>query len=558
GLYTITITGTNGGAQSTQLRREAAVYSASDFASFSAPFLPANLQAANMEEKDNHSPGTWYSLEDEAGTFIVKLDRATAYPLVGSSSSMTHPYLTRNLPTVTNWSLHTDLTMQTVQNGDFQAGLIVDMENGGNVTRYSFAVDEGDELTVRRESAGGSLQEVASEDSNDRSVALRIRRQGNFLFFDERISSGSWREVHNESLAPGTTADEGGLFVSSNPSQEVRIGFDYLLLVDPSVSTDHTRFLRISEVMYNALDGNDLLEYIELTNIGPDPLNLQGVSFEGGNPFDELVLPSYILNPGDYVVVVRNSTIFRAHYGNGPVIVAQWTGGSLSDGGERILLRGPLGNVIHDFTYGDSGDWPEQADGAGAALEILDPAGDYRDPGNWRATTEYGGNPGSAGAGPDGRVVINEILTNSALPAVDHIELHNPGDNPVSVGGWWISDSTDNYAKFVIPGPAIIPGGGYLVFDENDFNPGGGVGPDDFALSSAGDEVYLVEPSGGQPSRFVASQVFGCAPTGITLGRHENSVGDTHFVLMESGTQGTANSAPRVGPAVINEIMYHP
>ncbi len=71
GLYTITITGTNGAAQSTQLLREAAVYSVSDFASFSAPFLPANLWSENMEEKDNYSPGTWYSLEDEAGTFTM-------------------------------------------------------------------------------------------------------------------------------------------------------------------------------------------------------------------------------------------------------------------------------------------------------------------------------------------------------------------------------------------------------------------------------------------------------------------------------------------------------
>ncbi len=558
GLYTITITGTNGAAQSTQLLREAAVYSVSDFASFSAPFLPANLWSENMEEKDNYSPGTWYSLEDEVGTFTVKLDRGAAYPLVGSGSAMTHPYLSRDLPDVTDWSLHTDLTMQTVQNGDFQAGLIVDLWNDGDITRYVFAVDEGDELTVRRESAGGNLQQVASEDFNDRTAVLRIRRQGNFLFFDQRIAPGRWTEVHNESLAPGTSVDRGGLFVSSSPAQEVRIGFDYLLLVDASVATDHTLYLRISEVMYHPAGGGSALEYIELTNIGPDPLNLLGVFFEGGDPFDQLVLPSYVLNPGAYVLVVSDLAAFRALYGAGLVVVAEWTGGSLSDGGERIILRGPLGNVIHDFTYGDSGDWPEQADGAGAALETVDPAGDYRNSTNWRGTTEYNGSPGSAGIGPDGRVVINEALTNSALPAVDYIELHNPGINPVAVGGWWISDATDNYAKFVIPSPSIIPGGGYLVFDENDFNPGGGVNPDDFALSSAGDEVYLVEPSGGLPSRFVASQSFGCAPTSLTLGRYENSIGDIHFVLMESDTGGTVNSVPRVGPAVIGEIMYHP
>ncbi|MFM1559913.1 MAG: lamin tail domain-containing protein [Roseibacillus sp.] len=558
GIYTITITATNGATQSAQLVREAAVYSVSDFANFSNTFLPANLQADNVEEKDNYSPGAWYSLEDAPGTMVLKLDRDNSYPLVGSGSAMTHPYLNRDLPDVTDWSLHTDLTMETVQGGDFQSGLLVDMESGGTVTRYVFAVDEGDQLTVRRESGGGSLQQVASTSFSSRTAVLRIRRQGNFLFFDQRLSPGEWSEVHNESLTPATTATRGGLFLSSSPAQEVRIGYDYLMLVDPSISTDHTLYLRITEVMYHPVGGNSALEYIEITNIGPNPINLQGVYFQGGDPFDELVLPSYVLNPGAHVVIVSDTTAFQALYGSGPVIVAEWSGGSLADSGERILLRGPLGNVIHDFDYGDSGDWPEQADGAGGALEIIDPSGDYRDPGNWRTTSDYNGNPGSAGSGPDDRIVINEVLPNSAFPVVDYIELHNPGINPVTISGWWISDSTDNYQKFVVPALTSIPGGGFLVFDENDFNPGGGVNPTDFALNSGGDEVYLVEPSGGLPSKFVASQSFGCAPTGMTFGRYENSIGDIHFVLMDSDTRDTTNGAPRVGPAVISEIMYHP
>jgi hypothetical protein len=40
GIYTITITGTNNASQSTQLVRQAAVYSVSDFANFSDSFLP--------------------------------------------------------------------------------------------------------------------------------------------------------------------------------------------------------------------------------------------------------------------------------------------------------------------------------------------------------------------------------------------------------------------------------------------------------------------------------------------------------------------------------------
>jgi hypothetical protein len=558
GIYTITITGTNSAAESTQLVRQAAVYSVSDFANFSPSILPASLQAENIEERDNYSPGAWYSLEDEAGTLVLKMNRDSAYPVVGSGTARTHPFIGRDLPGVTDWSLHTDLTLQTVQTGDFQSGLIVDLESGGDPVRYVFAVDGGDELAVRKETAGGLLQKVASAPFNSRLAILRIRREGNFLFFDQRLSPGEWSEVHNEALSLGTTADRGGLFASTSLPQEVRIGYDYLLLVDPSVATDHTKFLRITEIMCHPVGDTNALEYIELSNIGTTPLNLEGVRFQGGSPFGELVLPNFALPPGAFVVVVSDTAAFRALYGNGLTIVAEWSSGSLSDSGERILLRGPLGNVIHDFTYGTGQSWPEQADGAGGALEIIDPGGQYGAPENWRTTSEYNGSPGSPGVGPDHRIVINEVLSNSELPVVDFIELHNPGIDPVEIGGWWLSDSTENYQKFVIPPFTSIPGGGYRIFDESHFNPGGGLGANDFALSSASDDVYLVEPSGALPFRFVASQSFGCAPTGGTLGRYLNSIGDPHFVLMAAETKGSANSAPRVGPAVISEIMCHP
>ena len=93
GLYTITITGTNSASESTQLVRQAAVYSVSDFANFSASILPATLQAEHIEERDNHSPSAWYSLEDEAGTLVLKMNRDAAYPLVGSGTARTHPFI---------------------------------------------------------------------------------------------------------------------------------------------------------------------------------------------------------------------------------------------------------------------------------------------------------------------------------------------------------------------------------------------------------------------------------------------------------------------------------
>ena len=141
-----------------------------------------------------------------------------------------------------------------------------------------------------------------------------------------------------------------------------------------------------------------------------------------------------------------------------------------------------MGVTIDVFQYGDSGDWPSRADGNGSSLEVIDLDGDLNDGDNWRGSTEYGGSPGSAGLGDFADVIVNEVLSHTDPPQVDAIELHNTSDIPVNVGGWWISDSNDDYFKFQIPANTILPKQGYLVFDESDFNSSQGVDPGDFAL----------------------------------------------------------------------------
>ncbi|MEP4077168.1 hypothetical protein [Haloferula sp.] len=74
---------------------------------------------------------------------------------------------------------------------------------------------------------------------------------------------------------------------------------------------------------------------------------------------------------------------------------------------------------------------------------------------------DYNGSPGVAGAGIDGRIVISEILSHSGLPAVDVIELFNPGESLVTVGGWLFTDSNDpinHYHSFTLPSLTLNPG----------------------------------------------------------------------------------------------------
>ncbi len=223
----------------------------------------------------------------------------------------------------------------------------------------------------------------------------------------------------------------------------------------------------------------DLFEFVEIENVSGRDVNLAGAEFEDGIAlrFGNAVLPA-----GGRVVVVRDPDVFALRYPG--VVPAGTFSGALSNDGERIVLRTAAGVIAHDFVFNDVGDWPTRADGLGSSLELVNREGDYNMPASWRPSSEYHGSPGAAGSGPDGRVVINEVLSHSSLPAVDQIELHNRTGEEINVGGWFLSDGAGVLQSFKIPASTALESSGYLVFGEEDFNSGPGA-----AVSSYGGTV---------------------------------------------------------------------
>ena len=65
----------------------------------------------------------------------------------------------------------------------------------------------------------------------------------------------------------------------------------------------------------------------------------------------------------------------------------------------------------------------------------------------------------------------------------DAIELYNPTDQEVNLGGWYLSDSEEYLKKFRIPDGTVLPKGGFTVLTEKDFNSSFGDSEADFALS---------------------------------------------------------------------------
>jgi hypothetical protein len=361
--------------------------------------------------------------------------------------------------------------------------------------------------------------------------------------------------------------------------------------MDEKTDSDHTRGQRsfrlesleprnllagdvaISEINYNPHDptadelleigdlNNDDFEFIEIQNIGDSTLDLQGASFTQGFNF---TFGNVSLTPGEYGVVIKQTSGFRVRYTDPNIrVLGEYESGGLNNGGERIKLENAAGEELLDFDYSDGSLWPQTADGFGATLELIDAQAttdkEYEKYYSWRGSSEVGGSPGSAGAGPVG-VVINEVLTHTDAPITppDSIELLNTTAEPIDISGWYLSDNPDDLLKFQIPADTVLDGGDYIVFDETDFNPTpDNPGPNDFRLDAAlGDFVWLVgTDADGELDLFVDDVQFGAAQNSESFGRPN---GTGRLTPLSRLSLGCENAYPRVGPVIVSEVNYDP
>ncbi|MEJ6648493.1 MAG: lamin tail domain-containing protein [Akkermansiaceae bacterium] len=174
--------------------------------------------------------------------------------------------------------------------------------------------------------------------------------------------------------------------------------------------------LVISEVMYHP-SGDELLEYLEIHNVGGTLLNLNSVRFTKGIDFD--FPDGTTIAPGAFLLVVADIPAFEAKHGVGLPIAGQWeTGDRLSNGGEILKLSLGQGTSIHAFAYDDTPPWPTAADGAGYSLTMRSPVSgiDHADPNNWQASVTPDGSPGT-----DDSVSLDDWLTIHGLSPGDEL-----------------------------------------------------------------------------------------------------------------------------------------
>jgi hypothetical protein len=326
--------------------------------------------------------------------------------------------------------------------------------------------------------------------------------------------------------------------------------------------------LRVTELMYHPADppigstfDADDFEYIELLNTGSGFLDLSGVKLAGG--LDFTFPDSYQLAPGQRTLVVSNLAAFQSRYPNYASlnIAGQYTG-RLSNGSDHVRLEAASGQPIVDFEYEDG--WYPQTDGEGFSLVIINPTGDlatWGDKESWRAGMPPNGAPGVAdpGLGPNS-IVVNEIMSNPATPGQGWIELRNTTAAPIDISGWFLSDDANNLKKFKFAPGTVLQAAGQagsiLVLNESATY---GAGAGRFSLSRFGGTLYTSSAdSSATLLGYRDVQDYRASDAGVTLGRYIKSTGRQDFTALLSPTVGASNASPKVGPVVINEVMYNP
>lgn len=131
----------------------------------------------------------------------------------------------------------------------------------------------------------------------------------------------------------------------------------------------------LTEIHYNGpASGADPDEFLELSNVGSQTINLSGWSFSEGINF--VFDAGVMLAPNSSLVIARAPADFLGAFPEFDKPLFDFAG-ALSNGGETLALSDAGGDVLWSIRYDDAPPWPTEADGLGASLQLIagrDPA----------------------------------------------------------------------------------------------------------------------------------------------------------------------------------------
>lgn len=266
----------------------------------------------------------------------------------------------------------------------------------------------------------------------------------------------------------------------------------------------------ISEVAWMGTQASANDEWIELYNNTDSDIDLTGWKLQAEDGTPTIVLSGIIPAHGFFLLErTDDNTVSDIAadlvYGNDG---SSW---ALSNSGEKLFLKDPLGNVI-DSANGNGGAWPAGTASPRATMERIDPTAPDSDA-NWdtndgvhRNGLDANNNPiNGTPKAPRQRasfnvrdVVISEVawMGTEADANDEWIELYNNTDHAISLV-WWRLEAADGIPSIVLSG--TIPARGFFLLERTDDNTVSDIPADQIytgALSNSGEALFLKDPSG--------------------------------------------------------------
>lgn len=273
----------------------------------------------------------------------------------------------------------------------------------------------------------------------------------------------------------------------------------------------------VTDIKVNEINSTGTPDFIELTNVGTDAIDVSGWVLADNSEKRFLVPSTAPVEPGGFVSFqVDDATNALGGFGLGN-----------GDSARVFLADGTT--LVDEHAYGAHGSpsWGRCPDGTGEFVQTT-------------AVT-----PGAANACPadfdPSDVRLNEVESNGDTVA-DWVELTNTGDAPADVSGWKLKDSGASNPFVTIPDGTIIQPGGFFATYTEFPPPGFGLGVDDTVTLYQADGTTEVDEYGWSG---------GHAAT--TYGRCPDGTGDWQVTTVS--TRGTANAC---SPVRLNEVSSSP
>lgn len=178
----------------------------------------------------------------------------------------------------------------------------------------------------------------------------------------------------------------------------------------------------INEIFYDAGPAYLSEDWVEIHNPGSEAIDMGGWHMRDGADGHDYEFPGgTIINPGDFLIIARDTTAFDL-YNSQMERLGPFNFG-FGNGGDAVRIFDQDGRLVDDVEYEVVAPWPDSAVGTGRTIELLSPELDNMLGENWRAW------PGNGTPG-----TTNHVLSTGQFS--DGLELlSGPYPNPIMQDG---------------------------------------------------------------------------------------------------------------------------